>query len=79
VTASNLLDERLRRRGDRVFSIQEDFVTLDGVHEPAQRLTDMHREVCAIGRFLVEDAGLRPGGLVGLWRANDTRCLRGAQ
>jgi long-chain acyl-CoA synthetase len=76
VTASNLLDELLRRGDDRVFSIQEDFVTLDGVHQPVQRLTDLHREVCALGRFLVEDAGLRPGGLVGIWRTNDTRCLR---
>ena len=46
------------------------------MREPVQRVADMHREVCALGRFLVEDAGLRPGGLVGIWRTNDTRCLR---
>jgi long-chain acyl-CoA synthetase len=76
VTVSNLLDELLRRCGNRVVSIEEEFVTLDGVHEPVQRVADVHREVCALGRFLVEDAGLRPGGLVGIWRTNDTRCLR---
>ncbi len=77
VTVSNLLDELVRRgSGSRVFSIEREFVTLDGVHEPVQRVTDMHREVCALGRFLVEDAGLRPGGRVGIWRTNDTRCLR---
>jgi acyl-CoA synthetase (AMP-forming)/AMP-acid ligase II len=76
VTVSNLLDELVRRGGDRVVSIEEDFVTLDGAREPVQRVADMHREVCALGRFLVEDAGLRPGGLVGVWRTNDTRCLR---
>jgi len=76
VTVSNLLDELVRRGGNRVVSIEDDFVTLDGAHEPVQRIADMHREVCALGRFLVEDAGLRPGGLVGIWRTNDTRCLR---
>ena len=76
VTVSNLLDELLRRGDNRVVSIEEDFVTLDGAHEPVQRVTDMHREVCALGRFLVEDAGMRPGGLVGIWRTNDTRVLR---
>jgi long-chain acyl-CoA synthetase len=76
VTVSNLLDELLRRGDNRVVSIEDDFVTLDGVREPVQRLADMHREVSALGRFLVEDAGLRPGGLVGIWRTNDTRCLR---
>ena len=76
VTVSNLLDELLRRGSDRVVSVEEEFVTLDGAHEPVQRVADMHREVCALGRFLVEDAGLRPGGLVGIWRTNDMRCLR---
>jgi long-chain acyl-CoA synthetase len=76
VTVSNLLDELLRRGRNPVVSIEDDFVTLDGAREPVQRLADMHREVCALGRFLVEDAGLRRGGLVGIWRANDVRCLR---
>ena len=76
VTVSNLLDELLRRGDNRVVSIEEDFVTLDGLREPVQRVADVHREVCALGRFLVEDVGLRPGGLVGIWRTNDTRCLR---
>jgi acyl-CoA synthetase (AMP-forming)/AMP-acid ligase II len=76
VTVSNLLDELLRRGADRVVSVEAGFVTLDGAHEPVQRLSDMHREVCALGRFLVEDAGLRPGGLVGIWRTNEMRCFR---
>jgi acyl-CoA synthetase (AMP-forming)/AMP-acid ligase II len=77
VTVSDLLDELLRRGGgNRIVSIEDDFVTLDGAHEQVQRVADMHREVCALGRFLVEDAGLRRGGLVGIWRTNDVRCLR---
>jgi hypothetical protein len=63
VTVSNLLDELLRRGTNRVVIVEEGFVTLDGAHEPVQRVADMHREVCALGRFLVEDAGFRPGGL----------------
>ena len=75
VTVSNLLDELARRGRNRIVTIDEGFVTLDGAREPVQRIADLHREVCALGRFLIEDAGLRPGGLVGIWRTNDTRCL----
>lgn len=76
VTVSNLFDELLRRDGDRIVSREDDFVTLDGRHAPVQRLSDLHQEVGALARFLVEDAKLRPGGLVAIWRTNDTRCFR---
>lgn len=76
VTVANLLDELVKVGDNRVVAIEDGFVGLDGVSQPVQSAADMHREACALGRFLVEDAGLRPGGLVGIWRTNDTRCLR---
>jgi long-chain acyl-CoA synthetase len=76
VTVANLVDELLKRQGDRVVSRGDDFVALDGRKAPVQRLSELHAEICALGRFLVEDAGLRPGGLVGIWRTNDHRCFR---
>lgn len=66
VTASNLLDELLLRTGDRIVSYEDD--------QP-RRLSELHAGVCSLGRFLVDTAGLQPGGLVAIYRTNDTRCL----
>jgi acyl-CoA synthetase (AMP-forming)/AMP-acid ligase II len=67
VTASSLLDELLRRTGDRIVSYEND---------RAQHLSELHADVCSLSRFLVETAGLEPGGLVAIYRTNDTRCFR---
>ncbi len=67
VTASNLLDELLRRTGDRIVSYEND---------RPQYLSELHADVCSLSRFLVESAGLEPGGLVAIYRTNDIRCFR---
>ncbi len=67
LTSSNLLDELLRRTGDRIVSYEND--------QP-QYLSELHSDVCTLSRFLVEEAGLEPGGLVAIYRTNDIRCFR---
>jgi acyl-CoA synthetase (AMP-forming)/AMP-acid ligase II len=67
VTASNLLDELLRRTGDRLVGYEDD---------RPRHLSDLHADVCSLSRFLIESAGLEPGGLVAIYRTNDTRCFR---
>lgn len=76
VTASNLVDELLRRHGDCLVSRGGDFTTLDGRTSPDQNLSDLHAEVCALGSFLIEEAGLQPGQRVAIWRSNSVRCFR---
>jgi long-chain acyl-CoA synthetase len=66
VTAANLLDELVRRRGDCEVAVGE-----DGPY----RLADLHAEVCSMDAFLRRSIGLRPGQLVGIYRSNDRRCF----
>jgi acyl-CoA synthetase (AMP-forming)/AMP-acid ligase II len=66
VTVANLVDEMLRRNGDREIS-----VSVSG----SRSLSDVHAGVCAIDRFLRETVGLRPGQLVAVYRTNNLRCF----
>jgi acyl-CoA synthetase (AMP-forming)/AMP-acid ligase II len=66
LTVSNLLDELLRRKGDGVASVSDhgDF-----------RLSEFHRDVCAIDSFLRRTVGLKPGQAVAVYRTNDRACF----
>jgi acyl-CoA synthetase (AMP-forming)/AMP-acid ligase II len=66
VTVANLVDELLRRDGDREVSVE------DG---RAYRLAEMHAQVCSFDRFLRHTIGLRPGQPVAIYRSNDRRCF----
>jgi long-chain acyl-CoA synthetase len=66
VTAANLLDELMRRKGNCEVSVGE---------EGAFHLADLHADVCAIDAFLRRSIGLRPGQLVAIYRTNDRRCF----
>ena len=67
ITVSNLVDELLRRGGDRVVSIE---------NTGPYRLAELHEEICAKDAFLRESIGLRPGQPVAVYRTNDRRCFR---
>jgi long-chain acyl-CoA synthetase len=67
VTVANLVDELLRRNGDREISIEE---------TGPRHLADLHREVCSIDDFLRRTIALRPGQSVAIYRSNDPRCFR---
>jgi len=66
VTVANLVDEMLRRNGDREVSVSA---------SGARNLSDLHAEVCAIDRFLRDTVGLIPGQLVAVYRTNGVRCF----
>jgi len=66
VTVANLVDEMLRRNGDREVS-----VSVNG----SRSLADLHSDVCAIDHFLRETVGMRPGQLVAVYRTNNLRCF----
>jgi len=66
VTVANLVDEMLRRNGDREIS-----VSVSG----SRSLSDVHAWVCALDHFLRETVGLRPGQLVAVYRTNNLRCF----
>ncbi len=67
VTVANLLDELLRRNGDREVS--------NGA-EGSARLSELHAEVCALDAFLRRSVGLRPAQPVAIYRTNTRDCLR---
>lgn len=67
VTVANLVDELLRRNGDCEISIE------DG---RANRLAELHAEVCAMDGFLRRTIALQPGQPVAIYKSNDRRCLR---
>ncbi len=60
LTLATLLDDLLPFSGQRPVSYDPDFVGLDGVPMPEQTFQELYSEVCAMSRFLVEEAGLRP-------------------
>jgi acyl-CoA synthetase (AMP-forming)/AMP-acid ligase II len=66
VTVANLVDELLRRDGDREVSVE------DG---RPYRLSEMHAQICSIDAFLRRTIGLRPGQPVAIYRSNDRRCF----
>jgi long-chain acyl-CoA synthetase len=66
VTVANLVDELLRRYGDREVSVAE---------SGARRLAGVHGEICAMDDFLRHAVGMRPGQLVAIYRTNDVRCF----
>jgi long-chain acyl-CoA synthetase len=66
ITVANLVDELLRRGGDRVVSIE------DG--QPYY-LAELHAEICAKDAFLRNIVGLKPGQAVAIYRTNDRRCF----
>lgn len=67
ITVANLVDELLRRNGDREVSVENS--------EP-QRLAGLHEEVCRLDAFLRRTVALRPGQLVAIYRTNDVHCFR---
>ncbi len=76
LTVASLFDELLPLRGDRVVSYHEGLVALDGAPQQRQLFADLYREIGTMSRFLVEEAGLRPGERVAIYKANDPYCFR---
>lgn len=76
LTLASFLDHLLPTRGRWIVAYHDDFIGLDGQPQPVQRLTDLHREVAAMSRFLVEEIGLQRGGLVAIYKTNDYRFFR---
>jgi len=66
ITVSNLVDELLRRSGDREVSVE------DG---KPYHLAEFHAEVCAFDAFLRRTVKLRPGQTVAVYRTNNRRCF----
>jgi long-chain acyl-CoA synthetase len=66
VTVANLVDELLRRNGDREISIEED---------GPRRLADLHADICSIDVFLRRTVAIAPGQPVAIYRTNDRRCF----
>lgn len=73
LTLATLLDELLCVSGDRLVSRELDD---SGAEIQPSYLSEMHAEVAAMSRFLVEEAGLRPGDPVAIWRTNDPKSFR---
>jgi long-chain acyl-CoA synthetase len=67
ITVANLVDELLRRGGDRVVSIED---------TGPYRLSELHKEICAKDSFLRQTVRIQPGQPVAIYRTNDRRCLR---
>ena len=76
LTLSTLLDELLPVTGDRLVSRELGVSSSGAFDERDLRFPELHREVSAMGRFLVEEGGLERGGRVAIWKANDARCFR---
>jgi acyl-CoA synthetase (AMP-forming)/AMP-acid ligase II len=66
VTAANLVDELVRRKGNCDVAVYE-----GGVF----RLSDLHAEVCSIDAFLRQAIALRPGQPVAIYRSNNRECF----
>jgi acyl-CoA synthetase (AMP-forming)/AMP-acid ligase II len=66
VTAANLLDELMQRKGDCEISVGE-----DGPHH----LVDLHSNVCSIDAFLRCSVALQPGQPVAIYRTNNRQCF----
>jgi acyl-CoA synthetase (AMP-forming)/AMP-acid ligase II len=66
VTVANLVDELLRRDGDREVSVED---------SGSFRLVELHAEVCQMDAFLRRTIALQPGQTVAIYRSNDRRCF----
>jgi acyl-CoA synthetase (AMP-forming)/AMP-acid ligase II len=66
VTVANLVDELLRRNGDREVSIERG---------APFHLAQLHAEVCSIDAFLRRTVRLQPGQPVAIYRTNTTACF----
>jgi long-chain acyl-CoA synthetase len=66
ITVANLVDELLRRQGDRTVSIEQ---------FGPRTLAQLHTEVCAIDSFLRRTVQLAPGQPVAIYRTNDVQCF----
>lgn len=64
ITVANLVDELLRRGGDREVSVED---------TRSYRLSGLHAEVCTKDAFLRQTIGLKPGQTVSIYRTNNTR------
>lgn len=64
ITVANLVDELLRRGGDRVVSVDDTRSYL---------LSNVHSEICAKDQFLRQVIQLKPGQPVAIYRTNNTR------
>lgn len=67
ITAANLVDELLRRGGDRVVSLED---------TGPYRLAELHAEICAKDAFLRNTVAIQPGQPVAIYRTNDRRYFR---
>ncbi len=67
LTVANLVDELLRRTGDREISIEE---------SGPFRLAELHAEICTMDAFLRRTVKLQPGQPVAIYRSNNSRCFR---
>src|SRR5665213_4222733 len=67
ITLSYLVDELLRRSGDRVISIED---------TGPYRLAELHAEICAKHAFLRETIAIKPRQPVAIYRTNDRRYFR---
>jgi acyl-CoA synthetase (AMP-forming)/AMP-acid ligase II len=66
VTVANVVDELLRRNGDREVSVAE---------SRGYRLAELHAELVCFDAFLRRTVGLRPGEPVAIYRTNDRQCF----
>lgn len=66
VTVANLVDELVRREGDREISVD-----LDGTFF----LSGLHADITNIDAFLRGSINLRPGQPVAIYRSNDRKCF----
>ncbi|MGH9486060.1 MAG: class I adenylate-forming enzyme family protein [Terriglobales bacterium] len=66
VTAANLLDELVRRKGNCEVAVD---------HRGPIHLADLHAEVCSIDAFLRQSVSLRPGQPVAIYRSNNRKCF----
>ncbi|MFB3779351.1 MAG: class I adenylate-forming enzyme family protein [Bryobacteraceae bacterium] len=70
LTVARLLDELLLVDAGRLVGR-----VLDAPGEPEHTLAQLHAEVAAMSRFLKEEAGLKRGDRVAIWKTNEPRCF----
>ena len=76
LTMATFLDELLAVSGDRLVSYEPGIEGAEDAPPAAYGLAELQREVAAMSRFLVEEAGVRRGDRVVIYKTNDQRCFR---